>query len=211
MELLTADELTGDASPEVRATDPIGLCCRWLEAAASTEPSDPNAMALATTGTDGVPNVRMVLLKSCDVNGFVFYTNCQSQKGIELAANMQAAAVLHWKTLGRQVRLRGPVEYVSNAHADAYFATRPRDSQIAAWASRQSDPLENRMALNRAVELEAIRFGSSDVPRPPYWRGYRIRPLCIEFWIARPFRLHDRVAFRRQTAEASWRGERLYP
>jgi pyridoxamine 5'-phosphate oxidase len=192
-------------------SEPFELFSRWLAEAEASEPNDPNAMAIATTDAAGLPDVRMVLLKHADANGFVFYTNTQSQKGCQLAENMQAAGVLHWKSLRRQVRFRGPVEFVSDAEADAYFASRPRDSRIGAWASQQSRPLESAYALEKAVAREAIRFNISAVPRPPHWTGYRVRPVYMEFWTDKPFRLHDRLAFRRETLDGEWRTEKLYP
>ncbi len=192
-------------------SDPFQLFGRWMSEAAASEISDPDAMALATTDAAGLPDVRMVLLKHADANGFVFYTNTQSQKGCQLAENMQAAGVLHWKSLRRQVRFRGPVEFVSDAEADAYFASRPRGSRIGAWASQQSRPLESRFALEKAVAREALRFNIGDVPRPPHWTGYRIRPVYIEFWTDKPFRLHGRLVYRRATPDGEWRMERLYP
>jgi pyridoxamine 5'-phosphate oxidase len=190
---------------------PFAIFRGWLSAAESKELNDPNAMALATVDADGMPDVRMVLLKGFSPAGFVFYTNTQSQKGAELALNMQAACVLHWKSLGRQVRFRGPVEFVTDAEADAYFASRPRESRIGAWASQQSRPLTSRSALLQAVAREESRYASTEVPRPSYWRGYRIRPVAIEFWTSKPFRLHDRVVFRRECPEGDWHEERLYP
>jgi pyridoxamine 5'-phosphate oxidase len=192
-------------------SDPFAIFCRWLSAAESKELNDPNAMALATVDADGLPDVRMVLLKSFSAAGFVFYTNTQSQKGGELALNMQAAGVLHWKSLRRQVRFRGPVEFVTDAEADAYFASRPRDSRIGAWASQQSQPLKSRSTLLQAVGRQESRYASIEVPRPPHWTGYRIRPIAIEFWTSMPFRLHDRVVFRRESPEGDWHKERLYP
>ncbi|WP_067223181.1 pyridoxamine 5'-phosphate oxidase [Stappia indica] len=200
-----------DLDAQVAAGDPFALFGEWLKLAGTKEPNDPNAMALATTGADGLPDVRMVLLKGFDENGFVFYTNTQSQKGGELAENMQAAGVLHWKSLRRQVRFRGPVELVTAEEADAYFASRPRDSRIGAWASQQSRPLESRFALEKAVAKQAARFAIGEVPRPDYWTGFRIRPVYIEFWMDRPFRLHDRHVFRRERPEGSWATQRLYP
>jgi pyridoxamine 5'-phosphate oxidase len=198
--------IQGDFS---EAGEPYALFRAWFEEAKEREPSDPEAMALATVDESGLPDARMVLLKDWSESGFVFYTNAESAKGRQLAATMKAAALFHWKSLRRQVRLRGPVELVSDAESDAYFASRPRDSRIGAWASRQSRPLESRFALEKAVAVEAARFGLGEVPRPPYWRGYRIVPQAIEFWADRPFRLHDRLRFTR--AEAGWTKDRLYP
>lgn len=191
------------------ASEPFELFAAWMKEAAASEPNDPNAMALATVDADGLPDVRMVLLKGADPSGFVFYTNTESAKGIELAANPRAALVLHWKSLRRQVRARGPVEPVSAEEADAYFASRPRDSRIGAWASQQSRPLESRFAFEKAIASYAAKFGLGEVPRPPHWTGYRIRPVAMEFWQDRPFRLHDRIRFTR-TADG-WSRDRLYP
>lgn len=183
----------------------------WLAEAEKSEPNDPNAMALATADRDGLPNVRMVLLKGHDERGFVFYTNFESQKGSELLANPQAAAVFHWKSLRRQVRIRGSVSQVSAEEADAYFASRPRDSQIGAWASQQSRPLEGRFALEAAVAKYAAKYMVGTVPRPPYWSGFRIAPSVIEFWADRPFRLHDRLVYRHSKDGDTWTTERLFP
>jgi pyridoxamine 5'-phosphate oxidase len=193
------------------AQAPLDLFAAWFDDAAQAEPSDPTAMALATVDADGLPNVRMVLLKGLDERGFVFYTNTESPKGRELAGASKAAAVFHWKSLKRQVRVRGTVERVTDAEADAYFATRPKGSQIGAWASKQSAPMEDRFALEKAVAAYAARYAAGSVPRPPYWSGYRIVPLLIEFWHDRPFRLHERVEFRRPHADAPWGRARLYP
>ena len=191
--------------------DPFALFSGWLEDAGKSEPNDANAMTLATADEDGLPNARMVLLKDSDERGFVFYTNTESQKGQELAGTMKAALCFHWKSLRRQVRVRGLVEAVSEAEADAYFATRPRDSRIGAWASQQSRALESRFALETAVAKYAARYALGEVPRPPYWSGYRVKPLSIEFWHDRPFRLHERIVFRRATVDGKWTKTRLYP
>jgi pyridoxamine 5'-phosphate oxidase len=193
------------------ADEPFSLFSAWLAEAEASEPNDPTAMALATSGLDGLPNVRMVLLKGLDDDGFVFYTNAQSNKGCELAENRQAAALFHWKSLRRQVRLRGGVEMVSDSESDAYFASRPLQSRIGAWASQQSRPLESRYALEKAVASYAAKFGLGEVPRPDYWRGFRIKPVSMEFWKDGAFRLHDRLAFTRNAAFGPWHKERLYP
>lgn len=193
------------------AGDPFPLFQQWFDEAGAKEINDPNAMTLATVDSDGMPDARMVLLKGLEPSGFVFYTNSESAKGLELSSNMKAALVFHWKSLRRQVRVRGPVEMVSAREADEYFASRPRDSRIGAWASKQSRPMEGRFALEKAVAREAARFGLGEVPRPPHWNGYRILPVQIEFWQDRPFRLHDRVTFSRQTPDSAWNRERLYP
>ena len=193
------------------AEEPLRLFAAWFDDAKRAEPVDPDAMALSTVDGDGLPNVRMVLLKGFDERGFVFYTNQASQKGQELAARAAAGAVFHWKSLKRQVRLRGPVEQVSAAEADAYFATRARLSQIGAWASKQSAPLESRLAFEKSVALATARYAVGAVPRPPFWVGYRIIPLVMEFWQDRPYRLHDRVEFHRNAPDGAWIKTRLYP
>lgn len=191
--------------------DPFALFRNWLAQAEAAEPNDPNAMALSTVGQDGFPNVRMVLLKSVDRDGFVFYSNSQSVKGTELAHNPRAAINFHWKSLRKAVRAQGRVAQVSDAEADAYFATRPKDSQIGAWASPQSRPMEGRWVFEKAIAEFAVKYAMAKVPRPPYWTGWRIIPRRIEFWRDRPFRLHDRLVYIRDTAEAPWRTERLFP
>ena len=195
----------------IDAEEPLRLFAAWFEQATRSEPRDPTAMSLATVDTDGLPNVRMVLMKAFGEEGFVFYTNTDSQKGLELDRDRKAALLFHWKSINRQVRLRGPVERIDDAEADAYFATRPRLAQIGAWASKQSAPLESPHAFEKAIALYAAKFAISTIPRPPNWTGYRLRPLLIEFWQERPFRLHDRLEFRRETLDAPWRKTRLYP
>jgi pyridoxamine 5'-phosphate oxidase len=193
------------------ADEPFRLFAAWLGEATTAEPRDPTAMTLATVDADGLPNARMVLLKGVDERGFVFYTNIDSQKGRELDARPKAALVFHWKSLNRQVRIRGTVESVTAAEADAYFATRPKQAQIGAWASKQSAPLESRLAFEKAVALYAAKYALGSVPRPPNWSGYRIVPLRIEFWQDRPFRLHDRIEFVRNELGRPWTKTRLYP
>jgi pyridoxamine 5'-phosphate oxidase len=189
--------------------DPITLFRHWLEEATASEPADANAVALATANAGGAPSVRMVLLKDADARGFVFYTNIESRKGGELAANRRAALCFHWKSLRRQVRVEGAVSPVTDQEADEYFATRHRQSQIGAWASQQSRPLEGLFELERRVAQYAARFGIGKVPRPPHWSGFRIAPERIEFWRERPFRLHERVVY--HLDDGVWRTERLYP
>jgi pyridoxamine 5'-phosphate oxidase len=199
------------SSDFTEAAEPFRLFADWLEDAGKSEPNDPNAVALATVDTDGLPDVRMVLLKGFDEHGFVFYTNFESAKGREILGTMKAAMCFHWKSLRRQVRVRGPVSHVEPAEADTYFATRPRLAQIGAWASKQSRPLESRMAFEKAIALTTAKYAIGEVPRPPEWSGYRITPLVMESWHDRPFRLHDRIEFRRSEAGDAWVKTRLYP
>lgn len=193
------------------ADEPFALFEAWLNEAIKSEPNDPNAMALATVDPDGLPDVRMVLMKGFDTEGFVFYSHIASQKGRELAANPKAALLFHWKSLRRQVRIRGNVTPVTDAEADAYFGTRPKQAQIGAWASKQSEALESRFAFEQAIAKVAARYVIGEVPRPPGWSGWRITPLRIEFWHDRPFRLHDRIEFRRDAAGQPWSKTRMYP
>jgi pyridoxamine 5'-phosphate oxidase len=217
-----ADEHKADyyAGPQAgdfaAAPEPFALFEAWFAEARAHEPNDPNAMALATVDADGLPNVRMTLLKGVDADGselrgFVFYTNFESAKGREILASKKAALSFHWKSLRRQVRLRGLVSIVSDAEADAYFATRPRGSRLGAWASQQSRPLESRFALEKAVAMVTARYPIGEIPRPPYWSGFRLTPLEMEFWHDRPFRLHERIQFRRAHPGEPWAKQRLYP
>ena len=201
----------GEGPDFTEATDPFALFRAWMAEAEAAEPVDPEAMALATVDAEGLPNVRMVLLKGADERGLVFYSNCDSAKGRELAANAQAALLFYWKSLGRQIRLRGPVEPATDEEADAYFATRHRESRIGACASRQSRPLTSRAALEAEVARLTAAIGTGEVPRPDYWRGYRLIPLEIEFWRHGAFRLHDRIVFRRASPGQPWTKTRLYP
>ena len=201
---LTAGDFTA-------ADEPLRLFAAWFAEAERAEPVNPNAMTLATVDRDGTPNARMVLLKGFDERGFVFYTNLDSVKGRELSIAPKAALTFYWKTLQRQVRLRGSVERVTAAEADDYFASRSRMAQIGAWASKQSTPLESRLAFEKAVAVYAAKYAIGEVPRPPHWSGYRVVPMVIEFWHDRPFRLHDRIEFTRASPDAPWVKTRLYP
>lgn len=211
---------TPDPSPAAdfsAAREPFALFESWMADAERSEPNDPNAMALSTVDPDGLPNVRMVLLKGLDAadrgadRGFVFYTNLESAKGRELQSAGKAAVCFHWKSLRRQIRVRGAISLVSDAEADAYYATRARGSRLGAWASAQSRPLESRFALEKAVALVTARYPLGEIPRPPHWSGFRITPVEIEFWHDRPFRLHDRLVFRRPAPATPWTSSRLYP
>jgi len=195
-------------------TDPFALFDEWLAEARLSEPNDPEAMAVATVGEDGQPSLRMVLLKGHGPEGFVFYTNQRSRKGAELAATPRAALLFHWKSLRRQVRIEGTVTAVAEAEADAYFASRSRDSQLGAWASDQSQPLESRALFEARYQEMRARFEGQDVPRPPHWSGYRVTPERIEFWIDRAHRLHERRLFLRDGPSGDgdgWRESLLYP
>jgi len=201
--------LTGGDFAE--ADEPLRLFAAWFADARRAEPVNPEAMALATVDADGMPNARMVLLKGFDERGFIFYTNLGSAKGKELAGAPKAALTFYWKSLQRQVRVRGDVEPVAAAEADSYFATRSRMAQIGAWASKQSAALESRLAFEKAVARYTAKFPVGAVPRPPHWSGYRVVPQAIEFWQERPFRLHDRIVFTRSAPSAPWSKTRLYP
>jgi pyridoxamine 5'-phosphate oxidase len=202
---------SAEAKPKARhrMTDPLALFDKWFAEARASEPNDPEAMALATASREGEPSVRMVLLKGYGPDGFVFYTNEQSAKGGQLRENPRAALLFHWKSLRRQVRIEGAVERVPDQQADSYFASRSRDSQLGAWASDQSRPLESRAVFEQRYEEMKRRFDGQSVPRPPHWGGYRVRPEQIEFWTDRPHRLHERRLFVRQGD--AWTEGLLYP
>lgn len=191
--------------------EPFQLFDRWLAEAWKSEPNDANAMALASVDADGLPNVRMVLLKGFDDTGFVFYTNFESAKGRELLGQSKAALCFHWKSLRRQVRIRGPVSVVDDSEADDYYASRPRGSRIGAWASKQSRPLESRFALEKEVARYTAKYPVGTIPRPPHWSGFRVEPVSMEFWKNMPFRLHDRLLFERADSETAWHKTRLFP
>jgi pyridoxamine 5'-phosphate oxidase len=193
------------------SADPFALFAAWLADARRTEINDPNAMTLATIGLDGAPDARIVLLKGQDERGFVFYTNYESRKGGELAADPRATLVFHWKSLQRQIRIEGRVERVTATEADAYFASRPRLSKIGAWASDQSRPLAERAELEQRLAAAEARFPGDEVPRPPHWSGFRLVPGRFEFWREMPYRLHDRLIFNRDAAAETWSTNRLFP
>jgi len=204
-----AQVATAEPPALLSEADPFALFNAWLREAIAKEPNDANAMSLATADADGLPDVRMVLLKEADARGFVFYSNLDSAKGRQLAANPKAALLFHWKSLRRQVRVRGAISPVSPAEADAYWATRARPAQLGAWASDQSRPLPDRLALEKRIAEVGLKFGLGKVPRPPHWSGFRVAPQVIEFWRDRPFRLHERLVFARRGE--GWTTSRLFP
>ncbi len=205
------DKMARNSEPIFERDDPFALFAEWMEDARAQELNDSNAMSLATVDASGFPDVRIVLLKGFDERGFVFYTNSRSVKGQQLLSSQSAALCFHWKSLRRQVRARGLTQRVSDEEADSYFAMRARGSQIGAWASDQSSPVESRAELEAAVSAAEARFDGMDVPRPPHWYGWRVRPSTIEFWRDRPFRLHDRLVFSREGLESTWTKNRLCP
>jgi pyridoxamine 5'-phosphate oxidase len=211
---MTKDDTTVNALSSndfTESREPFALFLQWLDEAAATEPNDPEAMTLATVDADGMPDARAVLCKGADEHGLTFYTNAESAKGRQLAAHRKACALFHWKTLRRQARFRGTVTEIPAEESDAYYASRPRLSRVGAWASQQSRPLESRAALEAKVAEYDRKFGEGDIPRPPYWRGYRLTPLEIEFWRDGEGRLHDRIRFSRAGPDAPWTGQRLFP
>jgi pyridoxamine 5'-phosphate oxidase len=216
LELQQGKPMSADDHPDsmnaIPDSDPFVLFEQWFASARQSEPNDPNAMALATATPQGMPSVRMVLLKGHDARGFVFYTNAQSRKGEEICANMQAALLFHWKSLRRQIRIEGPLEEVSAAEADAYFHSRPFVSQIGSAASDQSRPLDDRQTyLDRVEALSQVCREAGEVPRPPHWTGFRVKPARFEFWLDRPGRLHERRQFNLDTASGDWPSTLLYP
>jgi pyridoxamine 5'-phosphate oxidase len=196
------------ASPLV--TDPFARFKEWMAEAEASEPIEPNAMTVATATPDGRPSARAILLKGVDARGFVFFTNKESRKSGELAANRHVALLFHWKSLMRQIRIEGVVEPVTDAESDAYFASRPRISRLGAWASAQSRPLDDRLTLERRLAEYEVKYPGEDIPRPPYWSGYRVLPDSFEFWQNMPFRLHDRTVYTR-SADGGWAIGKLYP
>jgi pyridoxamine 5'-phosphate oxidase len=196
--------------PSATIKELISRFREWLMEAEQAEPNDPNAMSLATVGSEGMPSVRMVLLKDVDERGFVFFTNLGSRKARELAINPQAALCFHWKSLQRQVRVQGPITPVSDEEADAYFESRPRESRIGAWASKQSQPMESRLALEQRVAKYMLKFDGGPIPRPPFWSGFRVVPQRIEFWKAKPFRLHERMVYECEES-GTWSASLLFP
>ena len=205
------DPVSGLKKGDQTEENPIALFNDWLSQAEKSEVNDPSAMSLASVDSDGMPNVRMVLMRRYDERGFCFFTNFESQKGEELLAHPKASGMFHWKSLRKQVRIRGEVEVVSDEEADEYFYSRPRGSRIGAHASKQSRPLESRFALEKAVAKFTAKFGTGTIERPEHWSGFRIKPLSIEFWSDGKFRLHDRIRFDRESVEDAWETVRLYP
>lgn len=206
---MTEKMLTNDDF--MQSDNPFELFQTWMADAAASEPNDPNAMSVATVDEDGMPNVRILLLKDFSVQGFTFYTNFESTKGQEILTSNKVALCFHWKSLRRQVRIRGLVSQVSDAEADEYYQSRPRGSQVGAWASSQSKELSARSELEGLVNQFEEKFGDGDIPRPPHWSGFKLAPNSIEFWHDRPSRLHDRIVFERATPSADWTTKRLYP
>ena len=205
------DRTRGLKKDNLEENNPLTMFEDWLAMATEQEPNDPSAMALASVDADGMPNVRMVLMRRHDARGFVFFTNFESQKGEELLGQKKAAACFHWKSIRKSVRIRGIIEEVSDEEADEYFYSRPLGSRIGAWASKQSRELESRYALEKQVAKYTAKFGVSKVPRPEYWSGFRIKPLSIEFWSDGKFRLHDRFKYDRDGLDQLWSMRRLYP
>lgn len=205
------DRASGLRNDDQNQENPMNLFAQWLELAENSEPNDPTAMSLASVDQNGMPNVRMVLMRRYDERGIVFFTNFESQKGEELLSTPKAAACFHWKSVRKSVRFRGEIEVISDAEAEEYFQSRDRGSRIGAWASKQSRPLESRFALEKEVAIHTAKFGVSEIPRPDYWSGFRLKPLSIEFWNDGKFRLHDRKRFDRDALGDNWNISRLYP